>query len=116
MRAAPPPPTPVEEFEEDPRYKVAWRELWLAVGYWLAFTVVVTATAWLLGGNKDPDELAFVLGFPAWFFWSSIVCSLAFSVIPYFIVRHGFTEVPLTADGRDEPAPELPAGPAQGRG
>lgn len=94
---------PVDEpFEEDPRYAIARRELLLALGYWVAFTVVVTGTAWLLGGGKQASELTFVLGFPAWFFWSVLVACVVFSVIPFFIVKYGFTDVPLSADGEAE--------------
>ncbi|GAB3420156.1 YhdT family protein [Flindersiella endophytica] len=94
---------PVDEpFEEDPRYAIAKRELLLALAYWAAFTIVVTTTAWLLGGGKEASELTFVLGFPAWFFWSVLVACVAFSVVPYFIVKYGFTDVPLSADGDAE--------------
>lgn len=88
-----------EPFEEDPRYRVAHRELLLALAYWLVFTVVVTGTAWILGGGKEASELTFVLGFPAWFFWSVLVSCAAFSIVPYFIVKYGFTDIPLSADG-----------------
>lgn len=90
------------EFEEDPRYAIAWRELWIAVGYWLAFTIAVTGSAWLLGGGKDAGELTFVLGFPTWFFWSILVCSLVFSIVPYFLVKRWFTDVPLSPDGEPD--------------
>ncbi|QBI54438.1 YhdT family protein [Streptomonospora litoralis] len=87
------------DFEEDPRYRTAMRELGIALAYWAAFTVAVTATAWLLGGGKDADELSFVLGFPAWFFWSVPVTCFVFSGIAYFLVRRFFTDIPLSADG-----------------
>lgn len=89
---------PEEPFEEDPRYRVAQREMFIALAYWVAFTVVVTATAWLLGGGKKADELTFVLGFPAWFFWSVPVACFAFSGIAYFLVHRYFTDMPLSAD------------------
>ncbi|GLU50513.1 YhdT family protein [Nocardiopsis ansamitocini] len=95
--------SPEASFEEDPRYRVAGKELMIALGYWLAFTVTVTATAWILGGNKSADELTFILGFPTWFFWSVPVTCFAFSAIAYFLVHRYFTDVPLSADG-GEPA------------
>ena len=91
------------EFEEDPRYEQANREALWAIGYWLAFTVVVTGLAWWLGYNKPADELSFVLGFPAWFFWSVLVTSVVFSVIPLWIIRRSFVDVPLTPDGQSQP-------------
>ncbi|MUL41111.1 DUF997 family protein [Streptomonospora sp. PA3] len=92
------------DFEEDPRYRTATRELAIALAYWVAFTVAVTATAWLLGGGKEADELTFVLGFPAWFFWSVPVVAFAFSGIAFVLVHRYFTDIPLSADGSaDEP-------------
>ncbi|PSK90218.1 putative membrane protein YhdT [Murinocardiopsis flavida] len=91
-------PAEDEPFEEDPRYRVAEREMYIAVGYWVAFTVVVTATAWLIGGGKKAEELTFVLGFPDWFFWSVPVACLVFSGIAYVLVHRYFTDMPLSAD------------------
>ncbi|MDT0300845.1 YhdT family protein [Streptomonospora wellingtoniae] len=87
------------DFEEDPRYRTAKRELFIALAYWGAFTVAVTATAWLLGGGKAADEIAFVMGFPAWFFWSVPVACLLFSGIAFILVHRFFTDIPLSAGG-----------------
>jgi uncharacterized membrane protein YhdT len=95
-----------DDFEEDPRYRVSVKEAWIVLAYWLVFTVVVTAVAWVLGGNRSADEITFVLGFPAWFFWSGIVASLALSIVPIFLVRSFFTDLPLAEDP-DAPAPAV---------
>ena len=87
-----------DDFEEDPRYRVSVKEAWIVLAYWLVFTVVVTGVAWVLGGNRSADEITFVLGFPAWFFWSGIVASLALSVVPIFLVRSFFSDVDLAED------------------
>ena len=92
------------DFEEDPRYRQANREAWWAIGYWAAFTVVVTGLAWWLGYGKPAEDLEFVLGFPAWFFWSVLVTSVVFSAIPAWIIKQKFHDVPLTRDG--EPTDE----------
>jgi uncharacterized membrane protein YhdT len=93
-------------FEEDPRYRQANREAWWAIGYWVAFTAVVTGLAWWLGYEKPAEELAFVLGFPSWFFWSVLVTSLVFSAIPVLIIKRYFEDVPLTGDGHPDPTAE----------
>jgi uncharacterized membrane protein YhdT len=87
-----------DDFEEDPRYRVSVKEAWIVLVYWLVFTVVVTGVAWGLGGNRSAEEITFVLGFPAWFFWSGIVACLALSVVPIFLVRSLFTDVNLAED------------------
>lgn len=87
------------DFEVDQRYAIANREALWGVGYWLLFTIVVSGIAWLLGGNRDAGDVGFVLGFPAWFFWSCLVATTLLSLLPIWIVRRHFTEVSLTADG-----------------
>jgi len=99
-------PDPALEFEEDPRYAVANHEAWWAVAYWVAFTVVVTGSAWALGYDTPAEELDFVLGFPTWFFWSVLMSSVAFSIVPVFVIRRWFTDMPLSADGSHDPAAE----------
>ena len=104
------------EFEEDPRYAQANHEALWAIGYWLAFTVVVTGLAWWLGYGKPAEELGFVLGFPTWFFWSVLVTSVVFSAVPPWIIRRYFKDVPLTRDGRPESQPDpRDGGPEEGR-
>ena len=49
-----------DDFEEDPRYRVSVREARIVIAYWVVFTVVVTAIAWGLGGNRSADEITFV--------------------------------------------------------
>lgn len=93
-----------DDFEEDPRYRVSVREAWIVVAYWVAFTVVLTAVAWGLGGGRSADEITFVLGFPTWFFWSAIVAAVALSIVPVFLVRGFFTEVSLAVDPGATPA------------
>lgn len=90
------------EFEEDPRYAVANREAWWGIGYWAMFTAVITAVSWLMGGNKPAEDLQFVLGFPAWFFWSCLVGAAAMCVLPIFVIKRFFTDLPLSADGSDD--------------
>ncbi len=97
-----------DDFEEDPRYRVSVREARIVIAYWVVFTVVVTAIAWGLGGNRSAGEITFVLGMPAWFFWSGVVASFVLSLVPMFLVRSMFTEVPL---GEDAETPTSAGGP-----
>lgn len=101
------------DFEEDPRYRVSVREARIVIAYWVLFTVVVTGIAWGLGGNRSADEITFVLGMPAWFFWSGVVASFVLALVPIFLVRSMFTDVPLgvgaDALSEDGSEPELDA-------
>lgn len=87
------------DFEHDPRYAVANREALVGAAFWLTFTVLISAIAWVIGAHKKASELTFVLGFPAWFFWSCLVATILLSLVPAVLVRRYFTEMPLSADG-----------------
>jgi uncharacterized membrane protein YhdT len=103
-------------FEEDPRYAASSREALVAVAYWLAFTVAVVGLAWGIGGGKDAHEMSFVLGFPAWFFWSCIVATFVFCAVPYVLVKRYFIDVPLSADPEEASSggPDVPSGAVGG--
>lgn len=90
-----PPPTDLEDFEEDPRYRVSQREALLCLGYWVFYTLCSVTVAWLLG-SRDISEIGFILGFPDWFFWSAIAVTAVFvTVVPYLMVKLGFTDIDL---------------------
>jgi uncharacterized membrane protein YhdT len=92
-------PRPADDgWTEDPRYRVSNREALIAAAFFVAYIVATIGTAWLLGGNKTIDEIGFVLGFPDWLFWSTFVLGALFCVVPYFLIKSFFTEMPLDAD------------------
>lgn len=85
------------EFTEDPRYRIAAKEAWMAIflfllnfGWWFAFAYGL--------GAQPPQEYSYILGFPAWFFWSVIVGTIVFCVLAYIMVRFFYTDMPLGAD------------------
>jgi uncharacterized membrane protein YhdT len=90
-----------DEFTEDPRYDASRREMLISFVYFGFYTFVLIAVAWVIGGGKDANEIGFILGFPDWFFWSAFVGGLIFSVIPYFLVKYWFQDMPLSASGDD---------------
>ncbi len=95
-----------EDFTEDPRYAASRREMIISFVYFGVYTFVLIAVAWVIGGGKDADEIGFILGFPDWFFWSAFVGGLLFSVVPYFLVKYFFEDMPLSASGEDSEAGE----------
>lgn len=89
-----------KDFVEDPRYKVATREAWMAIAifflnflWWFAFAYGM--------GDKPPQQYDFIFGFPAWFFWSVIGGYIIFSGIVYVMVRFFYTEMPLGKEPGD---------------
>lgn len=100
-----------EDFEHDPRYRVSLRETWLCLGYWALFTAIAMAIAWSLGAGIDGAEQDFVMGFPAWFFWSGIAfVGVASFVAPYLMVRFLFRDISLEPgdDGLAHSSPGVP--------
>lgn len=98
------------DFEHDPRYRISLREMWISVAYWVCFTTISMTLAWTLGNREDGAEQPFVLGFPAWFFWSALgFVFIASFIVPYFMVRFGFKNMSLEpkADGLDESSKTL---------
>jgi len=93
-------------FEHDPRYRISLREMWISVAYWVCFTAISMTLAWSLGHRDDGAEQPFVLGFPAWFFWSTLgFVFIASFIVPYLMVRFSFNNMSLEPDedGLNEP-------------
>lgn len=93
-----------QEWTEDPRYAISRKELVVTIVYFAVYTVAMIGLAWLLGGNDSLRDVHYVLGFPAWFFWSTLVLGGVFCIVPYFVVKAFFTDVSLEADPDSDPA------------
>ncbi|HLR63390.1 MAG TPA: YhdT family protein [Lentibacillus sp.] len=93
-------------FNDDWRLKVANREA--VVGCVLAAINILWWFGFAYGlGSKPPEEYTYVLGFPAWFFWSCIVGYLVMVVLVFIVVKFVLKEVPLddeAEDGEEESA------------
>lgn len=101
-------PGPInQEWSEDPRYRTSQRELVITAIFFAVYIVVMVGVAWLIGGNDSISDITYVLGFPAWFFWSALFFGSVFCVVPYFVVKHLFTDVSLEADGDTEQSPDV---------
>lgn len=87
-----------DDFTEDPRYRISVRELVISLAYWIVTTGSTVGVAWWLGGGKSAEEMDFVLGFPAWFFWSAFGGTFFMCILAYVVVRGFFTDVSLEAD------------------
>ncbi|MGP4038417.1 YhdT family protein [Gracilibacillus sp. D59] len=46
-------------------------------------------------GKKDPSEYQYILGFPAWFFYSCIAGIIVMSILVFIIVKFFFTDIPF---------------------
>lgn len=87
---------------EDSRFKQAGFEALCSVVLAVLFFVWWYAFAYGLGSG-DPTKYEFVAGFPAWFFYSSIVGPIVFCFAAWLMVKFLFKEVSLAphADGEE---------------
>lgn len=84
--------------KEDKRFKSANKEALFGVGlavfnfiWWFAF-------AYGLGG-KDPSAYTYILGLPAWFFYSCVVGFIVISILVIVVVKFFFANIPLDDEG-----------------
>lgn len=83
-----------KQFIEDPRYKQCNREALMGVG--LGVLNFIWWFGWGYGlGSGSPSEYTYIMGFPAWFFMSSIVGAVLFTVLAVIMVSMFFKDVPL---------------------
>ncbi|TDL31037.1 DUF997 family protein [Jeotgalibacillus sp. S-D1] len=86
--------------KEDPRFKIANREALIGVG------LVLFNFIWWFGfaygmGSKSPEEYTYVLGLPAWFFYSCVLGLIVMSVLVFIIVKFFFVDVSFEEEGEE---------------
>ncbi|WP_010651886.1 YhdT family protein [Oceanobacillus massiliensis] len=79
---------------EDKRFKIAGKEALIGVG------LVLFNFIWWFGfayglGSKDPSEYNYILGFPAWFFYSCILGFIVMVILIWIVLKLFFTDLPL---------------------
>ncbi|WP_414930262.1 YhdT family protein [Virgibacillus dokdonensis] len=81
--------------------KIANREAWIGVGlvifnftWWFAFAYGL--------GKKEPDQYTYILGFPAWFFYSCILGFIVMAVLVTVIVKKYFVAIPFDEEMEEE--------------
>ncbi|VVS95461.1 protein of unknown function duf997 [Desulfoluna spongiiphila] len=80
--------------QTDRRFIQANKEAAIAVALSLAYFIWWYATAYGFG-DRPVSEYAYVLGLPAWFFYSCVVGFLLFALLAALMVRFLFKEVSL---------------------
>lgn len=83
-----------DQSNDDYRMKVANREALIGVGLALFNFIWWFGFAYGLGG-KDPSEYAYVMGLPAWFFYSCVLGFVVIAVLVTIIVKKYFVEIPF---------------------
>ena len=86
---------------KDKRYRIANREALIGVGLVLLNFALWYGFAYGMGGG-DPKDYTYILGFPAWFFYSCIATTVLMLVLIGILLKVVFKEVPLDDEEEDE--------------
>ena len=79
---------------KDQRFKIAHREALIGIGLVLVNFAIWFGFAYGLGSG-DPANYSYVLGFPAWFFYSCIAGTAFMILLIWIVMKLFFKEVPF---------------------
>ncbi|MDR3074101.1 MAG: YhdT family protein [Deltaproteobacteria bacterium] len=97
------------------RYRQADREALITLGVYAFFFLWWTVFAFGLGGG-DPGQYSYVLGMPAWFFYSCVLGYPVVSLALWAVIRLYFKDMPLDAAPSGNPAAEGAGRDGDGKG
>lgn len=80
------------------RYRIANREALMGIGLVIVNFAIWYGFAYGLGSG-DPEKYTYVLGFPAWFFYSCIAGTVFMIILIYFVIKFFFKEVDFEEEG-----------------
>ncbi|WP_409369408.1 YhdT family protein [Lysinibacillus sp. 38-6] len=86
---------------KDQRFKIAHREALIGIGLVLVNFAIWYGFAYGLGSG-DPSKYTYILGFPAWFFYSCIAGTGFMIVLIWLVLKFFFKEVPFEDGEVDE--------------
>jgi len=82
----------LEKNLNDSRFKIANREALIGIGLVIINFAIWFGFAYGLGSG-DPTEYDYVMGFPAWFFYSCIAGTIFMIILIWVTIRVFFKEV-----------------------
>jgi uncharacterized membrane protein YhdT len=82
---------------KDPRFKIANREAWIGI------ILVIINFVWWYGfayglGSGPVEEYTYIMGLPAWFFFSCVAGFILMVVLVALAIKFLFKEVPFEDD------------------
>lgn len=78
----------------DQRFRIANREAFIGVGLVIINFAIWFGFAYGLG-STDPENYTYVLGFPAWFFYSTMAGTVFMIALIIFVLKRYFKDVPF---------------------
>ncbi|MDM5155708.1 YhdT family protein [Bacillus sp. DX1.1] len=91
----------MKDYHDDPRFRIAHREAWIGLGLAVINFMIWYGFAYGLG-SKDPKEYTYVLGFPAWFFYSCIVGFIVMVILLVVVIHFVFQDISLDEEEKSE--------------
>lgn len=86
---------------KDKRFKIANREALIGVALVIVNFAIWYGFAYGLG-SSDPTEYKYILGFPAWFFYSCIAGTIFMVVLIWITMKLFFTDIPFDSEEDEE--------------
>ncbi|KEK22252.1 YhdT family protein [Bacillus gaemokensis] len=91
----------MKDHHNDSRFRIAHREALIGLGLAIINFIIWYGFAYGLG-SKNPNEYTYVLGFPAWFFYSCIVGFIVMVMLLILVVRFVFQDISLDEEEKSE--------------
>lgn len=91
----------MKDYHDVPRFRIAHREALIGLGLAIINFIIWYGFAYGLG-SKNPNEYTYVLGFPAWFFYSCIVGFIVMVILLSLVVRFVFQDISLDEEEKSE--------------
>lgn len=86
---------------KDKRYRIANREALIGVALVVVNFALWYGFAYGMGGG-DPKDYTYIMGFPAWFFYSCIMTTVLMIVVIAVLLKFVFKEVELDDEKEDD--------------
>ncbi len=89
------------KFKEDPRFAQCNKETIVMI------ILLIANILWWYGfayglGSQPVEQYTYIMGLPAWFFYSCVLGYVVFSVASFLAVRLFFKDIPLDSPEADE--------------
>ncbi|MFD3449883.1 YhdT family protein [Microbacteriaceae bacterium 4G12] len=91
----------MQKDRQDSRFRIAHREAWIGAGLALFNFIWWFGFAYGLG-SKRPEQYTYILGFPAWFFYSCLVGFVVMVALVIIVVRFFFQDIPFEDESEDQ--------------
>ncbi len=91
-----------EKWTKEKINKQLKKEAVISVGLYILFFLWWYVTGYVLADYQGVENYTYVLGMPLWFFLSSVVGYIIFSIATIIVVKMFFKDIPLEFENEQE--------------